>query len=436
LWDAFTGDGGGYAILAPLYFLALHGWIEAFGTSEAALRSLSLVFAVAAIPVFLALCRALFRPAVAYVVTALLAVSPFFLDYAREARMYSLALLLVITSSYCFVRTIEEPTSYWWLSFGLIAGLAIYAHLFAAFVLLAQLLSLVFLPRPVRWRPIGGGALIATAVAAPLALYLVIEGVAEGVSWIPALNREQLRTFLQTLTGASRRASVIVVLVVGLAAIVVCYRAWTKERERLWRVGFPLAWFVVPIVAAAAVSLVEPLFIDRYLIVVLPGFVLTVGVVLDSLVGWRPWLVPVVAVVLVAVSYPGFSRVWGGGDEPEDWRQAIAYLDSHYEDGDEIVVGEDAFAPTAYYALRSPHLHRTRPVDPPRAWADASARHQRTAFTLADERTWIVVRGFNDFNQPWETAARDRFRREAADNPRVHPVYRKGNVVIYRYDPS
>jgi mannosyltransferase len=349
--------------------------------------------------------------------------------------MYSLTALLVITSSYCYVRVLEAPASRWWLAYGLVAGLAMYAHFFAAFVLLAQLLSLVFLPRPVPWRAIGRAVLVAGLVAAPLALYALTKG-RESLNWIPALNREQVRTFLQTLTGASRRASVVVVLVVGLAAVVVFYRAWTNQRERLWRVGFPLVWFVVPIVATAVVSLAKPLFIDRYLIVVLPGFLLTIGVVLDSLAGWRRWLVPVAAAALIAVSYPGFDRVWGSGDGLEDWRQAVAYLDAHYEDGDEIVVGEDAFASTAYYSLRSPHLRGVRPVDPPRAWADPITRFRETPVVLAQRRAWIVVRAFNDLSHvEWETAARDDFRREAADNPRVRPVYRTKNVVIYRYDP-
>jgi uncharacterized membrane protein len=435
LLRAYAGDADGSAFVAPLYFLPLHGWVEAFGTSEAALRSLSVVFAVASIPVFLALCRCLVRPAVAYVVTALLAVSPFFLDYAREARMYSLAVLLVITSSYCFVRMIGAPTSRWWVAFGVTAGLAVYAHFFAAFVLLAQLLSLVFLPRPVEWRPVGRAVLVAAALAALFVAYVVVNG-GGGLNWVPAFSREQIRTFLQTLTGASRRASALVVLVVGLAGVAVFARAWTKQRERLWRVGFPLLWFVVPIVATAAVSIVKPLFVDRYLIVVLPGFLLTIGVVLDSLLGRRPWLLPVVAGLLVALSYPGFARVWGEADEFEDWRQAVAYLDSHWEKGDAIVVGEDAFAPTAYYALRSPHLRPTQPVDPPRAWDKTAHRYRRTPVPLADRRVWIVVRAFNELSQPsWETPARDRFRRAALHNPRVHPVHRAKHVSIYRYDP-
>jgi uncharacterized membrane protein len=437
LLHAYAGDGDGAAFVAPLHFLLLDGWLEAFGTSEAALRSLSLVFAVAAIPVFLALClTVLRRRAVACVTTALLAVSPFLLDYAREARMYSLTLLLVIGSSYGFVRTVQAPRSRWWLTFGLVAGLAMYAHFFAALVLLSQVVSLAFLPRPVQWRPIARGVLVAMVLAAPLALYLVAKTGGDTLNWVPALSQEQVRTFLQTLTGASRRASVVVVFLVGLAGVLVLARAWKRERARLWYVGFPLVWFVVPIMATAAISVVKPLFVDRYLIVVLPGFLLTIGVVLDSLEGRRSWLVPVAAGLLVVVSYPGFDRVWGPGDEWENWRQAVAYLDSHYEAGDEIVVGPNAFAPTAYYALRSPQLRHAHPVDPPRAWDDPITRHRRRAVELADRPVWIVVRAYDDLGQPgWETAARERFRRESAHDPRLHRVYETKAVSIYRFDP-
>ena len=437
LLHAYAGDIGGNAFLAPLYFLVLHGWIDTFGTSEAALRSLSLVFAVAAIPVFLALCRCLLRPAVVYVVTALLAVSPFFLDYAREARMYSLAVLLVITSSYCFVRTIEAPASRWWLAFGVVAGLAIYAHLFAAFVLLAQLLSLAFLPRPVQWRPVARAVLVAAAVAAPLTIYLVVKTGGEGVNWIPALSREQIRAFLQTLTGASRRGSVVVVLVVGLAGVVVLYRAWTKQRERLWYVGFPLAWFVIPIVAAAAVSIAKPLFVDRYLIVVLPGFLLTIGVVLDSFVGWRSWLVPVVAGLLVAVSYPGFDRVRGAGDD---------------------VRGLEAGGCLPRLALRGRRRDRRRrrrvradrllrvafAASPPRTSRRSSTRmgeRKRTAIGELQSRLPIGGSGSSFARSTSSASLAGKRQRvigsaeQAAHNPHVHRVHRTKNVSIYRYDP-
>ena len=70
----------------PLYYYLLHVWTGWFGTSGAAVRSLSGVVAVAALPLAWALGRRLGGPRTAALATVLLATSPFAIRYATEAR--------------------------------------------------------------------------------------------------------------------------------------------------------------------------------------------------------------------------------------------------------------------------------------------------------------------------------------------------------------
>ena len=83
----------------PFYYLLTKVWLTIFGTSEAALRSLSLCFGVLTIPVVFILARDLFNDAVGCVAALLLAVSPFWLYYSQEGRMYTLLVLLVVCAS-------------------------------------------------------------------------------------------------------------------------------------------------------------------------------------------------------------------------------------------------------------------------------------------------------------------------------------------------
>jgi 4-amino-4-deoxy-L-arabinose transferase-like glycosyltransferase len=100
LFSALREDGS-----PPLYYLLLHYWMSAFGTSSFAIRALSGIFAVAAIPV-MALVARRYRligsspwPAVLLLVT-----SPFAVRYATEARMYSLLVLLVLLAMLAYER--------------------------------------------------------------------------------------------------------------------------------------------------------------------------------------------------------------------------------------------------------------------------------------------------------------------------------------------
>ncbi|HEV2808893.1 MAG TPA: glycosyltransferase family 39 protein, partial [Acidimicrobiales bacterium] len=78
----------------PLYYLLLHVWMELFGSSEGAVRALSLVFAVAAIPVGGWAGRSRFGRRAGWVAALLVAFSSYLTVHSREARMYSLVVLL------------------------------------------------------------------------------------------------------------------------------------------------------------------------------------------------------------------------------------------------------------------------------------------------------------------------------------------------------
>ena len=89
--DALRHDGA-----PPLYYFLLHGWMEVFGTGTIAVRALSGLFAVAALPLIWVAGRRLGGRRVAVAALLLLAVSPFAVRYATEARMYSMVTLMAL----------------------------------------------------------------------------------------------------------------------------------------------------------------------------------------------------------------------------------------------------------------------------------------------------------------------------------------------------
>jgi mannosyltransferase len=129
----------------PLYYFILHYWIVLFGTSEVAVRSLSVLFGVLAIPMVYVLGRHLFDEEVGLVSAFILAISVFNIQYSQEARMYTMMLLLALLSMYFFVRFLERSSLAISVGYVLSTVLLLYTHVFGLFIVIAQNIYLVTL---------------------------------------------------------------------------------------------------------------------------------------------------------------------------------------------------------------------------------------------------------------------------------------------------
>lgn len=132
----------------PLFYALLHFWMELFGTSNAAVRSLSGVIGVVAlVPAWFVgrrlderriragLQRSGTRP-IAWTLTMLLAASPFAIRYATEARMYSLVVLLVLLGYLAIARVLDRASIGRLACLALVTALLVYTH-YWSFALLA-----------------------------------------------------------------------------------------------------------------------------------------------------------------------------------------------------------------------------------------------------------------------------------------------------------
>ncbi|MFB8795735.1 MAG: glycosyltransferase family 39 protein [Microcoleus sp.] len=116
--------------LAPLYFVAARFWVQLFGDSIAVTRSLSAVFSVLALPCMYWLCLELFESSLtAWLAVAILAVSPFQIVYAQEARPYSLFVMIILLSSAVLLRGMRLKTNSSWAIYAVTLAVGFYAHL-------------------------------------------------------------------------------------------------------------------------------------------------------------------------------------------------------------------------------------------------------------------------------------------------------------------
>src|ERR671931_473161 len=127
----------------PLYYLFLHVWMSLFGSGEPSTHALSLVIALACVPVGWWSGRVLFGVRTAWIAAVLAALNPWLTTYAQEARMYSLTALLGWIAMVCFLRAFALRDSGERAGPGWLAGFAVslagmmYTHNWALFFALA-----------------------------------------------------------------------------------------------------------------------------------------------------------------------------------------------------------------------------------------------------------------------------------------------------------
>ena len=115
----------------PLYFLMARWWMQQFGSSLTASRSLPALLSLLSLPLMYALAQELFASNLtALLATAILALSPFDILFAQTARQYSLLTVLVIGSSWLLLRSLRLGGWQNWVSYSLVSALGFYTHPF------------------------------------------------------------------------------------------------------------------------------------------------------------------------------------------------------------------------------------------------------------------------------------------------------------------
>jgi hypothetical protein len=169
----------------PLYYFLLHGWMDVFGQGDVAVRALSGVLSVAALPLaWLAGRRVAGRPG-AWAALVLLALSPFAIRYGTETRMYSLVMLLVLAGYLLVAQALDAPKAWTLVSISVLTGLLLLSHYWGLWFVTAVIAVLAF----VAWRTTGDvrGRVVKVAVA-------IAGGGLLLVPWLPVMLDQAAHT--------------------------------------------------------------------------------------------------------------------------------------------------------------------------------------------------------------------------------------------------
>lgn len=123
----------------PLYYGMVRLWVQIFGNSITATRSLSALISLLAFPCIYWLCLELFdSQTIALTSLVILAVSPLHILYAQEARQFSLWTVTTLLESAVLLRAIRLRSQLWWRIYGVTVALGLYTFLFSGLVAIAH----------------------------------------------------------------------------------------------------------------------------------------------------------------------------------------------------------------------------------------------------------------------------------------------------------
>lgn len=385
----------------PLYYVTLKFWL-AGGDSESHVRLLSALFSTAAIPLMYLVTSTHYDDSDAGLLGAtILALSPFQIWFAQEARMYAMLTFFVLASAYCLLRALRDGTRHAWLGYVAATVAALYTDNGALWYVISIGLFVVLARRQFPGR-------IRDWLVSQAAIFLLY------APWLPSLWRQTQQvteTFwlpppsFQSVLGAFvdfhsynfplLPLSVLYLTIIFIWAYIVPGGGWQRRLATIW--------LFVPLVISLLLSLRQPIFLSRNLIAASLGYyLLIVGTVrrFESARVTAALILPLVVMNLISVGH----NTWK--EEKPDWRALATHVAATAENTrDGLVVFAPGYAelPFAYYFRHHDVRLETQgyPADELLLHAQPQEVTDVTALLEGQPYVWLVLRDVETVDPQW-----------------------------------
>jgi len=407
----------------PLFYLLLHFWIQAFGDSERATHSLSLLFGLATIPVGMWAGWSLFGRRAGMYAATLFAFSTFLTQYAGETRMYELMGLLGLIATAAFIHGFVYRRRKYLIMFAIAEALMLYTHAWGIFYGAGAACALIPIYRASdEKRVLLRDAVMAFGGAGILFLpwlpNFIYQSTHTGAPWAPPPRFGAPVLLSRDLLGGDRiTIGLVLSTIIGVGALFTKRYRRTTDATMLW------ALIVLPFATLALAwlaSQITPAFVSRYFAPVLaPIFLLAAwGCARSGVVGLAAILLSIVFVVHIASYAPEFKS---------DMRDVAAEVAPQLHRGDLVIVGQPEEVPLAWYYLPSGlrYANTLGPVSDPRymnwVYALRRLRNANPWATLAPllasvkpGQDVLFVRPLTEGAKNWEASWTQLVRRRSA----------------------
>jgi mannosyltransferase len=353
------------SIHPPGYYLLLHYWLL-LGQNEAVVRSLSVLFSLAAILLIYGLGHWLFDRTAAALAAVGMALFPFQVYFAQEARMYSLVIFLSVALTWIFLYMVMANGKWFvWLGYVFIAVAGLYTHYFFAFLLITlHLWSLLDIDR---LKVIIGRLMLADILVLLFFLPQVNQALSNtgaylvgGRAWQSSPHLLSPLTTIFYLLFAHRSPVWLVPLSLFLTLAILLLTFWDgRRRSKSDRHIEAALWFslVIPILFVIIISwLIKPIYLERSFAISSPALILLLarGATAAPRGSPTPYLVGALAIpVLITL----VAHITTPDPAKPPVREAVQALAEDFVPGDVSLHLQDAsLAPAFWYSPDQPHI--------------------------------------------------------------------------------
>jgi mannosyltransferase len=240
------------------------------------LRALSIIFGVLTVWAGYSLVKKAFKNENLALLAALfLAINPFQIQYALEARMYTMGTFLALFSSYLLLKALESRTKKAWLFYGISAAAMLYTHYYLMFSVLAQgLYALYVIFKRGEWKiAFKNNQLVNLLMAAVFGVILYSPWLpafmeqlsrVQGGYWIPPMDRWSIPgTIWKIAMGGQgiNHPTLVIATIISLILLWFFIRRFRESERWLMVLGL-----VLPFLAAVGLSLKNDIYLDRYFV--------------------------------------------------------------------------------------------------------------------------------------------------------------------------
>lgn len=366
----------------PLLYLALRAWVALAGAGEFATRYFSVFFGVLCVPLTYRLARELFSRRVGALAAFLVAINPYQVWHSQDVRNYTMWPALSLLALVFFWQ--------WWkreernslppapqgkarnavvllILYAVATSASLYTHYYDTFILVAENVFVFAIAGWARrWRTLArwtGAQVFLALVYVPWVLFgtnrVTTYGEASAEQSVGLLDQFS-RTLATLVLSDTLPAEWKTALWVPLAVVVAAALGVLVWRERVKGV-FLFLYLAVPALALYAISVGRPLFLERYLNGIAPGYYILLAVAIAgvaeflsahrrALGAWknqsprasvtsRRWsslvlLAPFLVLAGVALGNYYFDPAYA---KAPDWRALGKYIAERQQPGDVIV---------------------------------------------------------------------------------------------------
>jgi hypothetical protein len=339
------------------YFALLHFSMEFSGSSVDAMRLPSCLFGAAVVPMIYLVGRRVGGERTGLFASALISASLPLILWNQNARGYSMGAFLATASTFVFMRAVQAKRTMFFAIWIIVSVVLCYTLTLGWLVVLAQLVSLAFLPSEARpWKRVltSLGAMVILLV--PLGYWVVKDGDSSE-KFVPPVGVDEVRSiglFLLGQTDSRRSVGALIFAILWLGVVGIGVRTLFRRgrNELTWMVGLITCWLIVPLPVLVFEGLVyQSVLVDRYFLMSVPAGAVLAAFALSRL----PLLLS--SVLLLAILASQLSELpFQDAQAPGDFRDATSYIVSNEKSRDCVTFSVSSNDMTYAYYLGHDHL--------------------------------------------------------------------------------